>query len=84
MGVFELDSPSRPNSIGFSVARPLRLEGRILTVSDLDFFEGTPVLDIKPYQSSYRNDEYSVPAWRQKLLKKAGGLNSLAVTFKPF
>jgi tRNA (adenine37-N6)-methyltransferase len=72
IGVFALDSPSRPNPIGLSLATLVRREGRRLTVSDLDYFDGTPVLDIKPYQSSYRTDEFRVPEWHERLLKKAG------------
>jgi tRNA (Thr-GGU) A37 N-methylase len=30
------------------------------------------VLDIKPYQSSYRNKGYKVPEWHERLLRKAG------------
>ncbi len=48
-GVFSTRSPRRPNSIGMTV---VKLEGReknILKISGLDMFEGTPVLDIKPY-----------------------------------
>ena len=72
VGVFALDSPSRPNPIGISVVPLLQLEGRTLTVSDLDFFDGTPVLDVKPYQSSYRTESYKVPEWHERLLRKAG------------
>ncbi len=72
VGVFALDSPSRPNPIGLSVVPLLRLERRTLTVSDLDFFDGTPVLDVKPYQSSYRAESYRVPDWHERLLRKAG------------
>jgi tRNA-Thr(GGU) m(6)t(6)A37 methyltransferase TsaA len=74
VGVFALDSPSRPNPIGLSVVRLLRLEGRILTVSGLDLFDGTPVLDVKPYHSSYRTEGYWVPNWYERLLRKAGGV----------
>jgi tRNA-Thr(GGU) m(6)t(6)A37 methyltransferase TsaA len=72
VGVFALDSPTRPNPIGLSVVPLLGLENRILTVLDLDLFDGTPVLDVKPYQSSYRTENYRVPDWHERLLKKAG------------
>ena len=55
VGVFALDSPTRPNPIGVSLARLLRIEdGRKLIVLDSEYFDGTPVLDIKPYQAGYR------------------------------
>ncbi len=48
-GVFATRAPSRPNPIGISVVRLLRIEGNLLYVSDLDIVDGTPLLDIKPY-----------------------------------
>jgi len=72
VGVFALDSPSRPNPIGLSLVPLIKREGRVLTVSDLDYFDGTPVLDVKPYQDIYRTDNYRLPDWHERLLKKAG------------
>jgi tRNA-Thr(GGU) m(6)t(6)A37 methyltransferase TsaA len=48
-GVFSTRAPSRPNSIGMSVVRLLRREGRILHIGDVDILDGTPLLDIKPH-----------------------------------
>ncbi|MEM4264888.1 MAG: tRNA (N6-threonylcarbamoyladenosine(37)-N6)-methyltransferase TrmO [Thermoplasmata archaeon] len=48
-GIFGTRSPSRPNHIGCSTVRLLSREGRTLKVKGLDIFDGTPVLDIKPY-----------------------------------
>lgn len=48
-GIFATRSPHRPNPVGMTV---VKLEGReknILKISGLDMFEGTPILDIKPY-----------------------------------
>ncbi len=72
VGVFALDSPTRPNPIALSLASLVRRRGRTLTVRDLDLFDGTPVLDIKPYQSGYRTETYKVPRWHERLLRKAG------------
>lgn len=72
VGVFALDSPTRPNPIGLSLVPLHRREGRKLVVSDLDYFDGTPVLDIKPYQRDYRVESYKVPEWHERLLRKAG------------
>ncbi len=53
VGVFASRSPFRPNPIGLSVLRLLKLdrsEGRvILHLGGIDLLDGTPVLDIKPY-----------------------------------
>ena len=73
VGDFALDSPTRPNPIGLSLVRLLRIEeGRRLVVLDLDFFDETPVLDIKPYQQGYRADRYTVAKWHGELTRKAG------------
>ncbi len=77
VGVFALDSPTRPNPIGLSLVPLDRREGRKLVVSDLDCFDGTPVLDIKPYQGSYRVESYRVPEWHERLLRKAGRVERL-------
>lgn len=49
VGVFASRSPSRPNPICLCVVELLKLEGCSLTVRGLDAFEGTPIIDIKPY-----------------------------------
>ena len=72
VGVFALDSPTRPNPIGLSLVPLLNRRGRVLTVSNLDYFDGTLVLDIKPYQSTYRTERYRIPRWHERLLRKAG------------
>jgi tRNA-Thr(GGU) m(6)t(6)A37 methyltransferase TsaA len=48
-GVFACRSPSRPNPIGLCVVELLKIEKCVLTVKDLDAFEGSPIIDIKPY-----------------------------------
>ena len=50
-GVFACRSPYRPNPIAFSVVDMLGLERNVLRVRGLDAFDGTPVVDIKPYLS---------------------------------
>ena len=53
LGVFATRSPFRPNRIGLTVVRLIRMEeenGRItLVVSGADLMDGTPIVDIKPY-----------------------------------
>ncbi len=48
-GVFALRSPLRPNPIGLTTVRVLDVKENKLIVAGLDAFDGTPVLDIKPY-----------------------------------
>jgi tRNA-Thr(GGU) m(6)t(6)A37 methyltransferase TsaA len=61
VGVFALGSPSRPNPIGLSLVELLKIDGRFLTVKGLDYFDGTPVLDIKPYRDNYRVNMFRAP-----------------------
>lgn len=52
-GVFGMRSPMRPNPIALTPARLLRREGAILHLDRLDFYDGTAVLDIKPYSPGW-------------------------------
>ena len=53
MGVFATRSPFRPNPLGLSSVRLLRVEdgadGTVLLVGGADLVDGTPIYDIKPY-----------------------------------
>lgn len=46
-GVFALRSPMRPNPIGSTTVKLVRVEGNKLFVSGLDALDGSPVVDIK-------------------------------------
>lgn len=48
-GVLATRSPHRPNPLGLSAVRLLRVDGLQLHVQGVDMIDGTPVLDIKPY-----------------------------------
>jgi tRNA-Thr(GGU) m(6)t(6)A37 methyltransferase TsaA len=48
-GVFATRSPRRPNAIGLSLVRLVRVDGTVIEVEELDLLDGTPLLDIKPY-----------------------------------
>jgi len=71
LGVFATRSAYRPNPIGLTVVKLLRREGQVLQVRGLDAFDGTPVIDIKPYvpHSDVILDAKN-PRWSQKLHQK--------------
>ncbi len=48
-GVFATRAPVRPNPIGLSVVRLLKIEGNQIAFSGADMLNNTPLLDIKPY-----------------------------------
>ncbi len=52
-GVFGIRSSSRPNPLGLTPCRLLSREGNILHVEQLDFIDGTPVVDIKRYSPGW-------------------------------
>jgi tRNA (Thr-GGU) A37 N-methylase len=41
-------------------------------VRGLDFFHGTPILDITGYRPQYRTDDYTLPQWFHKLADEKG------------
>ncbi len=49
MGLFATRTPNRPNPVGETTVKLLHRRGNILTVRGLDAFDGSPVIDIKPY-----------------------------------
>ena len=54
MGVFATRSPFRPNNLGLSCVRLVRIDydvpcGPVLIVGGIDMMDGTPIYDIKPY-----------------------------------
>ena len=48
-GIFSIRHYNRPNPIGISVVRLDQVKDNILTISEVDIVDGTPLLDIKPY-----------------------------------
>ena len=53
VGVFASRSPFRPNSLGLSAVKILKVEpsAGVIEVSGADLADGTPIYDIKPYVS---------------------------------
>ena len=47
--LFSTRSPDRPNPIGLSAVRLVRIAGCDLHVREIDLLDGTPILDVKPY-----------------------------------
>ncbi|MCK4872296.1 MAG: tRNA (N6-threonylcarbamoyladenosine(37)-N6)-methyltransferase TrmO [Phycisphaerales bacterium] len=62
-GLFATRAPCRPNPIGLSCVRLLRVEKNILHVADVDMLDGTPLLDIKPYTSMMDHYEVKRCGW---------------------
>lgn len=53
VGTFALRSPARPNPIGTSSVRLLRIADGVLHVQGLDCVDGTPLIDLKPDRCAF-------------------------------
>jgi tRNA-Thr(GGU) m(6)t(6)A37 methyltransferase TsaA len=63
VGVFCARGPERPNPIGLAVVELLKRDKNILTVKALDAYDGSSVLDIKPYDAFDAVTELRAPQW---------------------
>jgi tRNA-Thr(GGU) m(6)t(6)A37 methyltransferase TsaA len=64
-GVFACRAPVRPNLIALSLCKILSIQNEIIAVDKIDAFDGSPILDIKPYIPSI-DDEHNgilIPNW---------------------
>jgi len=68
-GVFSTRAPIRPNSIGISIVRLLKIKENVLYISELDIIDNTPVLDIKPYVPRFDVRKDARSGWLEKRIK---------------
>ncbi len=83
MGVFATRSPYRPNPLGLSSVKLLRVEydkteGPVLYVSGADLKDQTPIYDIKPYLSYTDSHPDAVGGFADAVMG-----DPLSVTFSP-
>lgn len=67
LGVFATRAPSRPNPVGLTLVELVKRDATVLWVRGLDAFDGTPVLDIKPYDDWDSAAHFKVPRWVEEL-----------------
>lgn len=65
-GIFAIRSPHRPNHLGFTIVKILRIENNRLYFSDVDMLDNTPLLDIKPYNPHFDHRENVKIGWIEK------------------
>lgn len=70
-GIFACRSPRRPNPIGLSLVRVIRVDGSVLDIEDVDMVDGTPLLDIKPYVPLFDSASDAKTGW---FAHRAGGV----------
>ncbi len=69
VGILSQRAKRRPNRIGVSTCRLLKIDGVKLTVEDLDAIDGSPVIDVKPYMSGFGpRGEVREPQWSVELM----------------
>ncbi|MDD5154994.1 MAG: tRNA (N6-threonylcarbamoyladenosine(37)-N6)-methyltransferase TrmO [Candidatus Omnitrophica bacterium] len=68
-GIFAIRSPHRPNHIGFSIVKLEKIINNIVTFSEVDILDDTPLLDIKPYVSHFDSREKVKNGWLDKHFK---------------
>lgn len=72
VGVFSARGRERPNPIGLAVVELLERNANVLTVKALDAYDGSPVLDIKPYDSYDVVADLRAPAWWTTISPQSG------------
>jgi tRNA-Thr(GGU) m(6)t(6)A37 methyltransferase TsaA len=66
-GVFACRAPERPNPLGLTACRILRINGNLLEVAGLDARDGSPIVDLKPYIPQGDSiPEAATPEWVQR------------------
>jgi len=69
IGIFSTRSPNRPNPVGISVVELLEIKENTLTVKGINAYNGTPVLDIKPYDDWDSINNPKIPPWYRSCQK---------------
>jgi tRNA-Thr(GGU) m(6)t(6)A37 methyltransferase TsaA len=73
-GILAARSPIHPNPIGLTLVELVKRERSVLWVRGLDAYDGTPVLDIKPYPDWEHGHllvvtDFRVPGWLAKIIE---------------
>jgi tRNA-Thr(GGU) m(6)t(6)A37 methyltransferase TsaA len=75
-GVFATHAPKRPNQIGLSVVKLVKLENNIIHIENVDIVNNTPLLDIKPYVPDFDAATNVKFGWLTKSKHKLSTMNS--------
>ena len=75
-GIFATRYPARPNPIGISVVRLVKVEECVLHIEDVDILDGTPLLDIKPYVPEFDVRQVESTGWLSEKAEKVSKAKS--------
>jgi len=81
LGILATRAPIHPNPIGLTLVELVKRDENVLLVRGLDAYDGTPVLDIKPYPAWERGrlvvvTDVRIPEWVRRVVEQqtmAGG-----------
>ncbi|MFD2443627.1 SAM-dependent methyltransferase [Bacillus sp. CGMCC 1.16607] len=69
VGIFAQRGKNRPNRIGTTIVKILKVEGRKIYVTGLDAIDRTPIIDIKPVMKEFLpKEEVKQPNWSTELM----------------
>lgn len=70
IGIFAQRDKNRPNKLGLSRCKILRVSSLTIEVQGLDAIHGSPVIDIKPYMKEFEPiGEVYQPEWTKEIMK---------------
>jgi len=69
-GLFATRAPSRPNPIGISIVRLVKVKSNMFYIRDIDIVDGTPLLDIKPYIPEFSSEDIIKKGWLENNIVK--------------
>jgi tRNA-Thr(GGU) m(6)t(6)A37 methyltransferase TsaA len=75
LGILATRAPIHPNPIGLTLVELIKREKNVIHVRGLDAYDGTPVLDIKPYPDWAHGHfivvtDFRVPEWLRNIFAK--------------
>ncbi|MGB3715035.1 MAG: tRNA (N6-threonylcarbamoyladenosine(37)-N6)-methyltransferase TrmO [Candidatus Promineifilaceae bacterium] len=76
VGILATRAPIHPNPIGLTLVELIKREENVLLVRGLEAYDGTPVLDIKPYPDWEHGrfivvTDFRVPEWLRRKISKS-------------
>jgi tRNA (adenine37-N6)-methyltransferase len=69
-GLFATRHPCRPNPLGLSIVRLLKIEDNWLEIEGVDVLDQTPLLDIKPYVPDFDQHPDARTGWYERRSKE--------------
>ena len=73
---FGTRSPRRPNLVALTLCKIVAVKDNTIEIEKTDAFDGTPVLDMKPFFPGYDSTlDATIPDWLERVRKKCAAAN---------